>query len=406
MSDQAKRIEEVHVRGRRQSAPGSNRPDFRKPSISTPGSVSNVGANLPDAANDPIEEVKVTGKNWAKYAKWLARMDPRLRAALTIYDLGRMYQESLNELTERDVNGQTEIEEAMAYDDDPLEEVYVTAPAPEGLPPDGIFSETARGRVLSRGWTKIHAPPPIPEILVKAQNLKRGKANTIELPWQTIELFFQHYWKPAHRQAWDQGYRPTKHDSPEPRPEKAPLKPPKVNPDTNPDDTPLGALKGNPEISLGITVKLDPQRGLKIRTQKNLNPRKQEENTVRKDRKEQHAARRYRAILRVFNMTFGTATEVLDVWNIIADNMTVKGRQLSSFKDPVAALRYAAKTGDFDIDMDQALLDLLANHIQDQMIGKASQMQRQALNEMGYYGPNAGSYDSHLGGTHTPGGGS
>ena len=390
-------MEEVYVPGQAipssQPGPSGTRPGFpgtikprKGPGGRRPEPKKAANDELPPAANDEdyLEEVKVTGKSYARwldaFSKAFRRGWPGFDSVLTPAQLAELYQEQLNELTEQDAKTQPEIEEAI-QNGDPLEEVFVTAPAPQELP----ISQPAS---VPDYYTK----PPIEEIVIKAKKIKHGAAHTVEIGWPELELFFNHYWTPPVRQGWDHGYKPGK-NLPEPRPQIAPKKPPKVNPDSNPDDTPLGDLAGNPYISVGIALSLKPQQGIQIRTVKKLEPAaRREENKVRRDRKEQHAARRYRAVLRVFNMTFGTATEVLDFWNIIADNITVGGKLLSQWKDPIAALKWAAESGQWDVDMDQALIDLLQNQTQDKMIGRAAQLQRQALNEMGYYGPNAGSY--------------
>ena len=350
---------------------------------------------LPEAANDPLlEEVKVTGKNWAKYIAWLrvwGRGWPGFGSMPSQEFIDKLYQDAVNELTEEDAKTQPEIEEAIE-NDDPLEEVFVTA---EKLPETTAQPSPAADPVIQGDpWA---AAPPLEEVKVTAKNLKHGAAQTIQLGWSDLELFFNHYWQPAHNRPIDPGYRPP-NEEPEPLPEIAPKKPPKVNPDSNPDDNPLSDLAGNPYISVGIALTLSPGTGIQIRTVKRLEPSgRREENRVRKDRKEQKAGRRYRALLRIFNMTFGTATEVLDFWNVLADNITINGTPLSQMRDPIAALKRAAENGQWDVDMDQALVDLLFNEIQDRMIGRSSQLGREALNEMGYYGPNPGSYDSHLG---------
>lgn len=394
-------MEEVKVVGRR--------PQFRPPKRSEPANFDTdrviepgdlpdaANQPLPDAANDPVlEEVKVTGKNWAKYIKWLrawGRGWPGFGSIPSQEFIEQLYQDAVNELTEQDAQTQPEIEEAI-QNGDPLEEVFVTA---EKLQPPTVQpGPAADPAVQGDPWSSA---PPMEEIVVTAKNLKHGAAQTIQLGWSDLELFFNHYWQPAVSRPIDPGYRPP-NELPEPLPQIAPKKPPKVNPDTNPDDNPLGDLSGNPYISVGIALNLSPGTGIQIRTVKKLEPAaRREENKVRKDRKEQQASRRYRALLRVFNMTFGSATEVLDLWNVIADNIYINGIPLSQIRDPLAALKRAAENGQWDVDMDQALMDLLVNQAQDYMIGRSASLGREALNDMGYYGPNPGSYDSHIGGT-------
>lgn len=403
MSDQ-RQIPETLVRTRRPGArvgnvPGTSR-DPGRPGSNSTGTVEGgerPAANdpLPEAANDPLlEEVKVTGKNWAKYTTWLrtfGRGWPGFGSIPSQEFIDKLYQDAVNELTEQDAQTQSEIEEAI-QNDDPLEEVFVSA---KKLPVQAadVAADIYQG-LQGDPWASA---PPMEEITVRAKNLKHGAAQTIQIGWSDLELFFNHYWQPGRPRRIDPGYRPP-NELPEPLPELAPRQPPKVNPDTNPDDTPLGDLSGNPYISVGIALTLSPGTGIQIRTVKKLEPAaRREENKVRRDRKEQHASRRYRALLRVFNMTFGTATEVLDFWNILADNITINGIPLSQIRDPLAALKRAAENGQWDIDMDQALMDLLFNQVQDNMIGRSSRLGREALNQMGYYGPNPGSYDSHLG---------
>jgi hypothetical protein len=142
-----------------------------------------------------------------------------------------------------------------------------------------------------------------------------------------------------------------------------------------------------------IDLKITP-RGLRLRSRvkPRLAKRRREENKRRKDSKETSASAKYRRILRLVNKTFGEATEMADLYEVIAWNITIAGRPLATYADPAQALAYAAETGDWDADFEQMAADYAMMELTDRAIGSVMRSHRQTLNELGYYGPNLGSY--------------
>ncbi|NBT30131.1 MAG: hypothetical protein EBT18_11760, partial [Gammaproteobacteria bacterium] len=97
-----------------------------------------------------------------------------------------------------------------------------------------------------------------------------------------------------------------------------------------------------------------------------------------------------RALLFV-NRTLGEATELMDLWQVVGQNIYVRGKRLTDYDDPSAVLLNANPAA-ITVDFEQMLIDYAAMEAMDRGIGKLQKGQRQALNDLGYWGPNIGSY--------------
>ena len=382
-----------------------------------PGSTEGLGdlpdaANepLPDAANDelPLEEVKVTGKNLQRFMRLLRitlRGWPGYGSALTDAELLELYQEAVNEQTEQSAAEQPDVEEGLDPDlieELPLEEVIVTANELNRRP--GQFrpglGDFGYGSDLAKELQRQVKLLRMEEVVVTAKKTNKKSISEAIVPMSVVELFFQHYWLQPHVAPLDYGYRPNIETLPEGNPVREPNKAPHPSqqPDADPDDSTIRDLPGLPEVQGSVTVSIDPNVGLQLKIQRALRPQRQEENKPRKDKKYGKAVRMYRSILRLHTTTFGTYSEIMDFMDVLMNNVVVDGKYLWKHDNPYQALLRGLKTGKWDIDWEGFAVDFAANQAQDMAIGKSSAKVREALNDMGYWGPDPGSYTPNFGG--------
>ena len=262
---------------------------------------------------------------------------------------------------------------------------------PEGLAPDGVFQETPYAAVINKVgpyWDDYRRRQSLLEhVTVTAKRTRNAHIKEINFPWELIQNM------PINR-PWEiylPGYKPFPESLPEPFPQPAPKKPPRQNPDTDPANLELPGSA--PYIQGKIELSIDPQLGLQLKIARQP-ARNREENKLRRDRKDEKASRSYRTVLYFVNKTYGELTELQDLYQAITQNIFVDGKPLYTYSDPASALLNAS---DWSVNWQQMAIDLAAMEAQDRAIGKSSQKVRQALNEMGYYGPNPGSYMPNYG---------
>ena len=358
---------------------------------------------LPEAANDAdyLEEIKVTAKKPVDVAALaqalLALFKKGGIGGMIYYEFPPWLQEALqqevNEQTQENADLDDEVQDALLTpgQNSVLDEIYVTAPAPEGLPPDGFFVETPGLPTVNKVgpyWDAYRERlARMEHVTVTAKRTKTQHIQEITFPWQTIEAL--PVYKPYPIPNFP-GYKPFPESLPEPYPQPAPKKPPGVNPDTDPANRELPGKA--PYIQGSIQMTIDPSLGLRLRIARQP-ARNREENRVRRDRKEERASRAYRTILFFVNKTYGELTELADLWQAIAQNIFVDGKPLYTYSNPAQALLNA---DDWSVNWMQMAVDYAAMEAQDRAIGKSSQKLREALNDMGYYGPNPGSYMPNL----------
>lgn len=348
---------------------------------------------LPPAANDPgpLEEIRVTGQSPvdpADLARFLLNLLRRGGMGyLGVQDLPpwleQALQESVNEITEETLKDDDEVQDALITPgaNPALEEVFVyPEPGTVGQPARNLFpgkvSPIDPQRLMSiQDYFREH-------VVVTAKRLPNQHVKEITFPWELIEAV------PVHRPypVYTPGYKPFPESLPEELPVRAPDRPPRTNPDTDPAND---QLPGNaPFIQGKIELTLDPNLGLRLKIARQP-ARNLEENRLRQDKKDQKAQRTYRTILYFVNKTYGELTELQDLYQVITQNIFVDGRPLYTYKNPWEALKNA---DDWTVDWEQMALDYAAMEAQDRAIGKASKNVREVLNEIGYYGPNPGSY--------------
>jgi len=392
-------LEEVYVPGTR-PRPDKLLPyldDLRPGTGPVPNSWPIMPANepLPPPANDelPIEEVKVTGKNLKRLLsllRWGLRGWPGFDSTMSNEELLRLYQLGVNLQTEQDLETQEELDENLDPDvlDESTENELNRRPG-QFKPGLGDFGFSAQDAAELQKLIKLLR---LEEVVVTAKRIKHGTQSTLVVPWNTAELFFNHYWTNPSAFPIDPGYRPFPESPPEVAPEIAPLRPPRQNPTTDPDRSTLQTPAGSPYVSGNIALTLDPNIGLQLKIARKPDQARYEENIPRRDRKYGKAVRLYRSLLRVHTTTFGTYTEILDFMDVLMNNLTVDGKYLWKYDNPYQMLLYAIRTGNWDINWQAFAMDYAANQAQDFYIGFAAGSARQALNEMGYWGPNPGSY--------------
>ena len=128
----------------------------------------------------------------------------------------------------------------------------------------------------------------------------------------------------------------------------------------------------------GSTVNIPTAEGLK------------DENKSRKDQKQGNAATLYRSILWAISRTYGAYTEIEEFLMAILDNIWVGTRRLTDY--PWQMWGKILNFGDWRLDWEKAARQIAYLELEDRVFGKTAKAQREALNAMGYWGPNAGSY--------------
>lgn len=213
-------------------------------------------------------------------------------------------------------------------------------------------------------------------------------------------------------------------------PVHAPLEVPQVRPEEvpNPSTRPQTSQKtetaidrfinkvGQPLHSVDITLSFEPDIRNRPAIKVKVEPYKRdigEENKKRKDKEKKKkptvTRRLYRKLLRIVNVTFGTATEILDFITALQDNIYIPKGTLLTDKDgylrktatelPMSAYsvdmqrQFVQQVIDRDthistvkIDMEGAMTQFAMNQVQDAVIGKISQKYAGALNDMGIIG--------------------
>jgi hypothetical protein len=404
-------MEEVYVPGQRPpgSQPGQIPPGSTRPGI--PGTIKPKkgpggrrpepkGKNIPEKSPGPFkekgpldpkprEEVIVRGKDLSRATIWrLFQLGFRgllggMQAPWTQQLTEQQVLELLGESPETGPGLNEAITDQIRQDlenYDALEAVVEAAPTQETAKMDTQI--------------EYYESTPLEEITVYAPRISNsGTAiREIEYGWDFIR---ENPISPGHwinQRPWK---TPDRQIETPPRFDKRPVGNPYKDADLGQFYDPYPGLKPRTaqNIQGSIDLKITP-RGLRLRSRvkPRLAKRRREENTRRKDSKETGASAKYRRILRFVNKTFGEATEMADMWDAIAWNVTVNGKPLASYADPVQALQYAAESGNWEADFEQMATDIAFQELMDSIIGKTARTGRNALNEMNYYGPNPGSY--------------
>lgn len=183
-----------------------------------------------------------------------------------------------------------------------------------------------------------------------------------------------------------------KQETPSVRPYGRPDIGPKVNP--MPEIVPDKDYVPDYDGSVGVDFKPDKGLSFNLRlTPRTSTRRPSQENKQRKDKKHHKAARTYRSVLIMVTRTYGTYTELRDLYEAFAWNVKVDGKFLVHHSDPIAAL-LAGFTGESEmtINWQGMAVDMALMQGMDRFIGQTARIGRRALNNLNYWGPNPGSY--------------
>ena len=256
----------------------------------------------------------------------------------------------------------------------PMEEIIIRAPK-KG-------TDTAVGRYFYPGQTTLLTQQQLMRIqdyfrehvTVTAKRLHTGAiTREIEYDWDFIKNITPRPWTHIvpNREA------PPKIDQ---RPVGDPRK------DYRPIEDPFPGV--HPDYIRNISGRLDlrlSNTGLRLSMRSNVNPRRsvRERTKRRRDRKYRGSAKIYRRILRLVNTTYGTVDELYDVYTSLAWNMTIDGKLLVHYENPVQALLYAWRTGRWDVDWPEFIADFLYMQWQDQMFGMLGQLSGSAQAGLG-----------------------
>lgn len=345
-------------------------------------------ANSPDAANDPnyLEEVEVRERrlpdiNLRQIMALLRRSPWGRLGALGDQTLPRWVQEAIKE-AEKEAT-----EDVMAENDLVQDALLDPAPSPV-LPEVKIFGKVTPKPQVSPGALfdfakRWHgdpwASPSAEEITVYGKRTRTGAhVQVINFPWELISILPVHPPRPVN----DPDYLPFPESLPEPKPAPAPKKPPKTEPDAepSPDNLPGKA----PFMEGVITFQINPNTGIRVSIKRNP-ARNREENKLRRDRKDETAAKAYRRILYVVNTTYGSLDELQELWQALAQNIEINGTPLYNLSNPAERLWAGMKHGTIDVDFIGMVQDLAYNQMQDKMFGKLGQMSGEAQQGLGLH---------------------
>lgn len=188
---------------------------------------------------------------------------------------------------------------------------------------------------------------------------------------------------------WKPYIKPTEWPNPHNQPghNVPPDEGPAINPTPQPEPLP-GPAQG---IKGGIAVKLVPGGAMQIEFYE-PRARHDEAHKRRHDRKKEDV-HLYRIGLFLINRTYGTWTEVMEVYDAMVDNMYIlddNGNEVSlgSFspdeqREILDEIHRSRGWNDVRIDWEGFMMDIAVNEATDYAIGKASQLKAQALIDMG-----------------------
>jgi hypothetical protein len=144
------------------------------------------------------------------------------------------------------------------------------------------------------------------------------------------------------------------------------------------------SLRLSTRVSTGTQSRIkDPTR---LRTREGLASRPNfEENTRRKDRKEKNASRVYRAVMSLVTKTYGTYTELKDLYEVLSWNVYIDGQPIAKIKDLESALKKVLDgKASFHVDYEGLALDYGGMQFVDFIIGSIMSQYGKQAKETGW----------------------